>query len=89
MVIGKSNLAALKFKFKKIAKIPKILKILENSKILLIGMARQLHDGLLDYDDGTPASTPQMAYDVSNFIGFMQRRSGYRHPDKMVKNIKI
>jgi len=40
MVIGKSNLAALKFKFKKIAKIPKILKILENSKILLIGMAR-------------------------------------------------
>jgi len=35
----------------------------------------------LDYDDGTPASTPQMAYDVCNFIGYMQRRNGFKRPD--------
>jgi ubiquinol-cytochrome c reductase cytochrome c1 subunit len=40
---------------------------------------------MIDYDDGTPASTPQMAYDVSNFIAYMQRRSGARKPDKKVK----
>jgi ubiquinol-cytochrome c reductase cytochrome c1 subunit len=43
---------------------------------MIIGMARQLYDGLIDYDDGTPASTPQMAYDVANFISYMQRRVG-------------
>lgn len=48
---------------------------------MIIGMPRQLHDGMLDYDDGTPASTPQMAYDVSNFLTFMQRRVGFRYPD--------
>jgi len=48
---------------------------------MIIGMPRQLHDGMIDYDDGTPASTPQMAYDVSNFLTFMQRRCGYRKPD--------
>lgn len=52
---------------------------------MIIGMPRQLVDGLVDYDDGTPASTPQMAYDVSNFINFMQRRVGYKRPDKMVR----
>jgi ubiquinol-cytochrome c reductase cytochrome c1 subunit len=35
---------------------------------MIIGMARQLHDGLIEYDDGTPASTPQMAYDVKLII---------------------
>lgn len=25
---------------------------------MIIGMPRQLHDGMIDYDDGTPASTP-------------------------------
>lgn len=48
---------------------------------MVIGMARQLYDGLIDYDDGTPASTPQMAYDVSNFISYMQRRGG-KSPDR-------
>lgn len=52
---------------------------------MVIGMPRQLHDGMLDYEDGTPASTPQMANDVSNFINFMQRRDGYRRPDKEVR----
>ena len=31
---------------------------------MIIGMPRQLHDGMIDFDDGTPASAPQMAYDV-------------------------
>ena len=37
---------------------------------------------MIDYDDGTPASTPQMAFDVANFITFMQRRIGAKYPDK-------
>jgi ubiquinol-cytochrome c reductase cytochrome c1 subunit len=53
---------------------------------MIIGMPRQLYDGLLDYEDGTPASTPQMAYDVTNFINYVQRRVGYRKPDKYVPN---
>ena len=28
-------------------------------------MPRQLYDGLIDYEDGTPASAPQMANDVA------------------------
>lgn len=52
---------------------------------MIIGMARQLHDGMLDYDDGTPASTPQMAYDVSNFITYMQRRAGGKLPDRLFR----
>jgi len=44
---------------------------------------------MIDYDDGTPASTPQMAYDVSNFIAYMQRRTGYRKPDFNVRNWMI
>ena len=49
---------------------------------MVIGMPRQLHDGMLEFEDGTPASTPQMANDVANFITFMQRRTGHRRPDK-------
>jgi ubiquinol-cytochrome c reductase cytochrome c1 subunit len=56
---------------------------------MVIGMPRQLHDGMLDYEDGTPASTPQMANDVANFINYMQRRDGYRHPDKEVRKWMI
>lgn len=52
---------------------------------MIIGMPRQLHDGLIEYEDGTPASAPQMAFDVSNFISYMQRRGGYKRPDKMVR----
>ncbi|CAD8086567.1 unnamed protein product [Paramecium sonneborni] len=52
---------------------------------MIIGMVRQLHDGLVDYEDGTPASTPQMAFDVTNFIQFVQRRSGFQRPDKTVR----
>jgi ubiquinol-cytochrome c reductase cytochrome c1 subunit len=53
---------------------------------MIIGMPRQLYDGMIDYDDGTPASAPQMAFDVSNFVCYMQRRAGAKKPDKMVRN---
>eukprot|EP01015_Nassula_variabilis_P007594 TRINITY_DN1583_c0_g2_i3.p1 TRINITY_DN1583_c0_g2~~TRINITY_DN1583_c0_g2_i3.p1 ORF type:complete len:323 (-),score=74.52 TRINITY_DN1583_c0_g2_i3:172-1140(-) len=56
---------------------------------MIIGMPRQLYDGMLDYEDGTPASAPQMAYDVSNFINYMQRRTGGKKPDRMVKYYMI
>ena len=52
---------------------------------MIIGMPRQLYDGLIDYEDGTPASTPQMANDVANFIIFMQRRHGHSYPDKQAR----
>ena len=56
---------------------------------MIIGMPRQLYDGLVEFEDGTPASTPQMANDVANFIIFMQRRSGYTHPDKQIRKWMI
>jgi len=31
-------------------------------------MPRPLYDGMLEYKDGTPASTPQMAADVTAFL---------------------
>lgn len=52
---------------------------------MIIGMPRQLHDGMLEYEDGTPASTPQLANDVTNFISFMQRRQGWSKPDKDIR----
>lgn len=33
-------------------------------------MARVLYDGLVEYDDGTPATTSQMAKDVVEFLNF-------------------
>jgi ubiquinol-cytochrome c reductase cytochrome c1 subunit len=56
---------------------------------MIIGMPRQLRDGMLEYEDGTPASTPQMANDVANFIFFMQRRLGWRRNDKMVRQTMV
>ncbi|KEY66145.1 hypothetical protein S40285_00658 [Stachybotrys chlorohalonatus IBT 40285] len=35
-----------------------------------IGMARVLYDGLVEYEDGTPASTSQMAKDVVEFLNW-------------------
>lgn len=35
-----------------------------------IGMARILYDGLVDYDDGTPATASQMARDVTEFLNW-------------------
>jgi hypothetical protein len=33
-------------------------------------MARVLYDGLVEYEDGTPANTSQMAKDVTNFLAW-------------------
>ncbi|KAM0748781.1 putative cytochrome c1, component of the mitochondrial respiratory chain [Meredithblackwellia eburnea MCA 4105] len=35
-----------------------------------IGMARVLYDGLVEYPDGTPATTTQMAKDVTTFLAW-------------------
>ncbi|KAK3697206.1 cytochrome c1 [Vermiconidia calcicola] len=35
-----------------------------------IGMARVLYDGLVEYEDGTPATTSQMAKDVVEFLNW-------------------
>jgi ubiquinol-cytochrome c reductase cytochrome c1 subunit len=35
-----------------------------------IGMARALYDGLVEYEDGTPATTSQMAKDVVEFLNW-------------------
>ncbi|ORY74097.1 cytochrome C1 family-domain-containing protein [Leucosporidium creatinivorum] len=35
-----------------------------------IGMARVLYDGLVEYEDGTPATTSQMAADVTHFLSW-------------------
>jgi len=48
---------------------------------MIIGMPRQLHDGMMSYDDGTPASTPQMAHDVSCFLDFLEN---HELPDFLV-----
>jgi len=40
---------------------------------MIIAMPPQLHDGMIEYDDGTPASAPQMAHDVSEFLMFVAR----------------
>jgi ubiquinol-cytochrome c reductase cytochrome c1 subunit len=48
---------------------------------MIIGMARQLHDGMLQYDDGTPASTPQLAHDVSCFVDYIEN---HEWPDILV-----
>lgn len=36
--------------------------------MLTAAMARVLFDGLVEYDDGTPATTSQMAKDVVQFL---------------------
>lgn len=56
---------------------------------MIIGMTRQLNDGMIEFEDGTPASTPQMANDVANFITYMQRREGYKRPDKQVRKTMV
>lgn len=38
---------------------------------MIIAMPPQLHDGMIEYDDGTPASAPQMAHDVAEYIGYL------------------
>jgi len=35
-----------------------------------IAMARSLYDGIVDYEDGTPATASQMAKDVTTFLSW-------------------
>jgi ubiquinol-cytochrome c reductase cytochrome c1 subunit len=44
-------------------------------------MPPQLHDGMIEYDDGTPSSAPQMAHDVAEYITFLGKS---RVPDQRV-----
>lgn len=38
---------------------------------MIVGMPQQLYDGMMEYEDGTPASAPQMAHDVSEYLAFI------------------
>merc|ERR1711957_724216 len=40
---------------------------------MIIAMPPQLHDGMIEYEDGTPASAPQMAHDVAEYISYLGR----------------
>lgn len=40
---------------------------------MIIAMPSQLHDGMIEYEDGVPSSAPQMAHDVSEFLMFVAR----------------
>lgn len=48
---------------------------------MIIAMPPQLHDGMIEYDDGTPSSAPQMAHDVSEYISFL---GAYKVPDTKI-----
>ena len=48
---------------------------------MIIAMPPQLHDGMIEYDDGTPSSAPQMAHDVSEYIAFL---GGNKDPDTKI-----
>jgi len=48
---------------------------------MIIAMPPQLHDGMIEYEDGTPASAPQMAHDVSEYLMFVSRA---KVPDQKV-----
>lgn len=48
---------------------------------MIIAMPPQLHDGMIEYEDGTPSSAPQMAHDVSEYLMFVSRA---KVPDQKV-----
>jgi len=50
-----------------------------------ISMARVLYDGLVEYEDGTPATTSQMAKDVSTFLAWA---SEPEHDDRKKMGMK-
>lgn len=43
---------------------------------MIVGMPPQLFDGMIEYEDGTKASIPQMAHDVSEYLQFVGRARG-------------
>jgi len=48
---------------------------------MIIAMPPQLHDGMIEYEDGTPASAPQMAHDVAEYISYLGKS---KTPDQKV-----
>jgi ubiquinol-cytochrome c reductase cytochrome c1 subunit len=40
---------------------------------MIVGMPPQLFDGMIEYEDGTKSSVPQMAHDVSEYLAFIGR----------------
>lgn len=50
-----------------------------------IAMAQQLFDGSVDYEDGTPATTSQMAHDVSVFLTWAAEPE---HDDRKLMGLK-
>merc|ERR1712167_97895 len=49
--------------------------------LMIIAMPPQLHDGMIEYEDGVPSSAPQMAHDVSEYLMFVSRA---RVPDQKI-----
>ena len=48
---------------------------------MIIAMPPQLHDGMIEYEDGTPASAPQMAHDVAEYIAYLGKNKA---PDQKI-----
>ncbi|KAL2727079.1 hypothetical protein V1478_007357 [Vespula squamosa] len=51
-----------------------------------LSMTELLHDGILEYDDGTPATKSQMAKDVVEFLSWS---SGQDHDKRKLMTIKV
>ena len=51
-----------------------------------IGMAKALYDEVIEYSDGTPATTSQLAKDVSEFLTWSSEKS---HDDKKRLLLKV
>ena len=51
-----------------------------------IGMAKALYDEVIEYSDGTPASTSQLAKDVATFLNWSSEK---QHDDrkKLIFNV--
>jgi len=41
---------------------------------MIIAMPPQLHDGMIEYDDGVASSAPQMAHDVAEYITYLGKQ---------------
>lgn len=51
-----------------------------------IGMAKALYEDIIEYEDGTPASTSQLAKDVSEFLKWSAEKS---HDEKKKMLLKV
>lgn len=51
-----------------------------------IAMAKALYDDIIEYDDGTPATTSQLAKDVTNFLAWSSEKN---HDDRKYVILKV